>query len=143
METTSGKAQHGQYKDGLLCKLHFDVWKKGSSSSGHNIQESTVAVKAKAVRDETGRRDKPYTGQAVPKSETGPLSDTVVKSVGMYPDLPVKADPDQRPFEASKKNAGLGRIREAAFAIYKQMRDSAGENSYKKWVEKMMGAHPG
>ncbi len=61
------------------------------------ITKYTVVLEAKRVKEETGDKQNPYPVQAVPRWDTGLLTQDVIKSLGMYPELPLKADPMQRP----------------------------------------------
>ena len=107
-------------------KLRNYRWGKTQPAQG--ISNSSIVVDAKRIKKETGQKENPYSVQAVPRWDTGLLSEKVMKSLGMYPEPPLRADPEHRP--GGMKNPGVNKIRAAALGHYKNMCASAGENGY-------------
>ena len=58
-----------------------------------------------------------------------------MKGLGIYPEPPLRADPEQRP--GGMQNPGLKKIRAAAHGYYTKMRDSSKDNGYLRWLLKV------
>ncbi len=114
-------------------KLRNDKREKTQATQG--IYKSSIVQEAKRVKEETANKQNPYSVQAVPKWDTGILSDAIMKSLGMYPEPPLRADPEQRP--GGMQNPGLKKIRAAAHGYYTKMPDSPKENGYLRWLLKL------
>ena len=114
-------------------KLRHGGWAKTQPTQG--ISDLNIVKEAKRIKRELGDKENPYSVQAVPRWDTGLLSESVVKSLGMYPEPPLRADPEQRP--GGMKNPGVNKVRAAAYRHYKDMCASPGENGYLLWLPRM------
>ncbi len=94
-----------------------------------------MIFEAKRAKQETRDKQNPYSVKTVPKWDSGLLSDKVMKSLGMYPEPPLKADREQRP--GGRQNPGLKQIRAAPHGYYSRMQASPKENGYLLWLLKI------
>ena len=114
-------------------KLRTDRWENTQAAQG--ISNSSIVTDAMRIKKETGDKENPYSVQAVPRWDTGLLCDKVMKSLGMYPEPSLRADPEQRP--SGMKNRGVNKVRAAAHKYYKKMCASSKEKGYILWLLKM------
>ena len=68
-------------------KLRTNRWEKTQAAQG--ISKSSIVTDAKRIKKETGDKENPYSAQAVPRWDTG-LCDKIMKSLGMYPEPPLR-----------------------------------------------------